>query len=64
MNRKDPKLTVLLFNECINNQDINELAKFMGEDVKLIMGDEVTQNNKEEAIKAWMNLIELNQKKI
>ena len=59
MNKKDPKLTVLLFNECINNQDINGLAKYMAEDVKLIMGNEVTQNNKEEAKSAWMQFFEM-----
>ena len=26
MNRKDPKLTALQFNECINNQDADGLA--------------------------------------
>ena len=59
MNKKDPKLTVLLFNECINNQDIAGLAKYMAEDVKLIMGNEVTQNNKEEAKSAWMQFFEM-----
>jgi ketosteroid isomerase-like protein len=59
VNKKDPKLTVLLFNKCINNQDINGLTKFMAEDVKLIMGNEVTQNNKEEAKSAWMQFFEM-----
>jgi len=59
MNKKDPKLTVLLFNECINKQDISELGKFMAEDVKLIMGNEGTQNNKEEALNAWMQFFEM-----
>ena len=59
MNKKDPKLTVLLFNECINNQDIGGLCKFMAEDVKLIMGNEVAQNNKEEAKSAWMQFFEM-----
>jgi hypothetical protein len=59
MNKKDPKLTVLLFNECINNQNVSELGKFMAEDVKLIMGNEVTQNNKEEAIGAWTQFFDM-----
>jgi len=59
MNKKDPKLTVLLFNECINSQDISGLGKFMAEDVKLIMGNEVTQNNKEEAKSAWTQFFEM-----
>ena len=32
MNLKDPKLTVLQFNEYINNQDINGLTSLMTED--------------------------------
>ena len=59
MNKKDPKLTVLLFNEFINSQNIGKLGKFLAEDVKLIMGDEVTQNNREEAMSAWMQFFEM-----
>ena len=32
MNRKDPKLIALQFNECINNQDVDGLARLMTED--------------------------------
>jgi len=32
MNSRDPKLIVLLFNECINNQDVEELTSLMTED--------------------------------
>ena len=32
MNLKDPKLTVLQFNEYINNQDIDGLSSLMTED--------------------------------
>ncbi|HDZ17599.1 hypothetical protein LCGC14_1197670 [marine sediment metagenome] len=32
MNRRDPKLTALQFNEYINNQDINGLTNLMTED--------------------------------
>lgn len=32
MNRQDPKLTVLLFNECINGRDVDGLADLMSED--------------------------------
>jgi ketosteroid isomerase-like protein len=59
VNKKDPKLTVLLFNECINHKDISGLAKYMAEDVILIMGNEVTQNNKEEVKSAWMQFFEM-----
>lgn len=32
MNRSDPKLIALRFNECINNQDLNGLASLMTPD--------------------------------
>jgi hypothetical protein len=32
MNRKDPKLIALQFNECINNRDLDGLARLMTED--------------------------------
>ncbi|MFX1571426.1 MAG: hypothetical protein ACFFB0_01650 [Promethearchaeota archaeon] len=32
MNKRDPKLTALLFNECINNQDIKRLTSLMSDD--------------------------------
>jgi ketosteroid isomerase-like protein len=59
MNKKDPKLTVLLFNECINNRDISGLSKLLAEDVKLIMTNEVTQKNKEEALRAWKQFFDM-----
>jgi hypothetical protein len=33
MNTRDPKLTALQFNECINHQDIDGMTSLMGEDV-------------------------------
>ncbi len=37
MNSRDPKLTALLFNECINNQDIHGLSSLMTEDHTIIV---------------------------
>jgi ketosteroid isomerase-like protein len=36
MNDSDPKLIALLYNECINNQDLNGLILMMSEDHKFI----------------------------
>ena len=41
MNSRDPKLIVLLFNECINNQDIEGLVNLMTEDHIFIDSDGV-----------------------
>ena len=50
---------MLRFNEFINNQDIRGLSELLAEDTKLIMGDEVTQSNKEEAIRAWLQFFKM-----
>ena len=53
MNTRDPKLTALLFNECINSQDIEGLAALMTDDHSLICYDNNDTNNKESSRKAW-----------
>jgi ketosteroid isomerase-like protein len=53
MNKKDPKLTVLQFNECINNQDADGLANLMTEGILMIMGGQTTQVGKDANTNAW-----------
>jgi hypothetical protein len=53
MNIRDPKLIVLLFNECINSQDIEGLADLMTDDHSLICYDNSDSNNKESSLKDW-----------
>ena len=59
MNKKDPKLTVLKFNECINNQDPNGLANLMTEEVRLIEGEETTRKGKVAVKNAWIEFFNL-----
>lgn len=54
MNKKDPKLVVLQFNECINNQDINNLSPLMSDDYVFIdSSDDVHSGGKESMVKGW-----------
>ena len=53
MNKKDPKLVVLQFNECINHQDIISLAKFMAPDYKFIDSSDDIQDGKELNLEGW-----------
>lgn len=55
MNKRDPKLTTLLFNECINNQDIQGLSDLMTEDHKFIDRQNEVTTPKEEMVKGWMD---------
>jgi len=50
MNSKDPKLTALQFNECINNQDIKGLSSLMAEDHIFIDSD---RNFTRDMINGW-----------
>ncbi|MFX0195570.1 MAG: nuclear transport factor 2 family protein [Candidatus Hodarchaeota archaeon] len=58
MNVKDPKLTALQFNECINNQNIKELSNLMTEDHTLIVRDGEIVKGKESNIKGWISFFE------
>jgi hypothetical protein len=53
MNKKDPKLTALLFNECINNQDIEGLCNLMSKDHKLTVREGKTEKGKDVNRKGW-----------
>lgn len=53
INRRDPKLTVLLFNECINNRDIAGLVRLMDDNYTLIAHGHVDTKDKETGRQAW-----------
>ena len=53
MNTRDPKLTALLFNECINARDIEGLGTLMADNISLISFGGPGTVDKEESIKAW-----------
>jgi hypothetical protein len=53
MNSKDPKLTALQFNECINNQDIKGLSNLMTEDHTLIVREGDVVKGKESNTNGW-----------
>jgi hypothetical protein len=59
MNKKDPKLTILQFNECINNQDPHGLENLLTQDSKLILGEETTHMRKGELKKIWIQFFEM-----
>ncbi len=54
MNTKDPKLTALLFNEHINNQDIEALSGLMTEDHTFIDRENGVYRGKETMTKGWI----------
>ncbi len=47
MNKKDPKLTALQFNQCINDQNIHALSNLMTENHVCIIGEEEARIGKE-----------------
>lgn len=55
MNLKDPKLTALQFNECINNQDIIGLSNLMTEDHTFIDRKGEIDKGKESMTKGWID---------
>ena len=55
MNKKDPKLTVLEFNKCINTQDIKGLTSLMTEDHTFIDRANQVDKGKESMTKGWMD---------
>jgi ketosteroid isomerase-like protein len=60
MKTKDPKLVVLLFNECINNRDINGLSDLMADDYVFIdSSDDYHGGGKEVMVPGWQEFFEL-----
>ncbi|MBS3741897.1 MAG: nuclear transport factor 2 family protein [Candidatus Cloacimonetes bacterium] len=58
MNTKDPKLIVLQFNECINNQNIQCLRKLMSSDHVFIDSSNGKVEGKENMLSAWKEFFE------
>jgi hypothetical protein len=54
MNTRDPKLTALLFNECINSEDIDGMVSLMNDNHSLICYDEIGSYNKKTSREAWV----------
>jgi ketosteroid isomerase-like protein len=53
MNNRDPKLTALLFNECINNRDIEGLVDLMTDDHSLVCNGHIDTKDKDSSKEAW-----------
>ena len=53
MNTRDPKIVALLFNECINNQDLEGLSRLMSNDHAFIDSEGTVHQPKEVMVKGW-----------
>jgi ketosteroid isomerase-like protein len=53
MNRKDPKVVALQFNEYINNRDIDGIAKIIADDYEFIDSSGDIFAGKEREIQGW-----------
>ena len=58
MNRRDPKLTALLFNECINRRDIDGLSALMSDDHIFIDREDAVYRGKETMTKGWIEFFQ------
>jgi len=54
MNEQDPKLTALLFNERINNRDIDGLVALMTDDHTFIDREDSVYRGKERMTRGWI----------
>lgn len=59
MNSRDPKLTTLLFNERINNQDVEGLSRLMSEDHTLVVREGTIVQGIEANRKGWTSFFEM-----
>ncbi len=59
MNSKDPKLVALLFNECINNQDLDGLGLLMTDDHTFIDREGKVGRPKQTMIEGWNRFFEM-----
>ncbi|MBM4160026.1 MAG: nuclear transport factor 2 family protein [Ignavibacteria bacterium] len=58
MNLRDPKLIALLFNECINKQDIKGLSDLMTEDHAFIDREGKVHEPKSAMVDGWQRFFE------
>jgi ketosteroid isomerase-like protein len=54
MSKKDPKLIVLQFNECINTQDIDGLSNLMSDNHVFIDSSDDVHTGKDSMVKGWI----------
>jgi predicted SnoaL-like aldol condensation-catalyzing enzyme len=59
MNNKDPKLTALQFNECINNRDLAGLTLLMTDDHAFIDREGVVSQPKAAMVQGWKRFFEM-----
>ncbi len=59
MNRRDPKLVALQFNECINNQDLNGLEQLMTEDHTFVDREGKVFQSRAAMILSWKKFFEM-----
>jgi predicted SnoaL-like aldol condensation-catalyzing enzyme len=59
MNTRDPKLISLLFNEAINNQDVDALSALMTEDHTFIDREGKVGTPKSSMVDGWKRFFEL-----
>ena len=59
MNSRDPKLIALLFNECINDKDLNGLTRLMSEDHAFIDREGRTHQPKQVMIDGWRDFFKM-----
>jgi hypothetical protein len=59
VNSRDPKLTTLLFNERINNQDVEGLSRLMSEDHTLVVREGTIVQGIEANRKGWTSFFEM-----
>jgi len=59
MNSRDPKLVALLFNECINNQDLDGLGLLMTDDHTFIDREGKVGRPKETMIQGWNRFFQM-----
>jgi ketosteroid isomerase-like protein len=53
VNRRDPKLTALLFNECVNTRDLEGLAALMTDDHAFVDRDDGRHAGKDHMTTGW-----------
>jgi predicted SnoaL-like aldol condensation-catalyzing enzyme len=59
MNTKEPKLTALQFNKCINNRDLNGLEQLMTEDHAFIDRVGNVSHSREVMVRSWKKFFEM-----
>lgn len=58
LNRRDPKLTALMFNECINARDLEGLVALMADDHTFIDRNDDRYEGKDRMSRGWSEFFE------